>query len=158
MSDFELDTNRIDEILSEKGEIITCSSGFSMYPMLRNRKDMVVIKKPQSRPKLHDVVLYRIGKKVILHRIIKDSGDSYIIRGDNRLNKEYGITPDDIFGVLKGFYRNGKYIDCNQNKPYRIYIIFNRITFPFRFLWHKVWKGFVLRALSKIKRTLFKRK
>lgn len=158
MSDFELNLNRIEEVIAEKGEIMTCSSGLSMYPMLRNRKDMVVIVKPESRPKRHDVVLYRTGKKVLLHRIIKDLGSEYIIRGDNRFNKEYGITESDIFGILKGFYRNGKYIDCKTNKLYKAYIIYNRLSLPFRFIWRKLWKGFIVRAFSKIKRTLFKKK
>ena len=158
MSDSELELNRIENVIAQNGEIMTCSSGFSMYPMLRNRKDMVVVVKPESRPKRHDVVLYRTGKKVLLHRIIKDLGDEYIIRGDNRLNKEYGITPDDIFGILKGFYRNGKYIDCKTNKLYKAYIIFNRTSYPLRFLWKKFRDNILRRGLSKIKRTLFKKK
>lgn len=158
MCEPNVNMDSIEKVIAEKGEIMTCSSGLSMYPMLRNRKDMVVIIKPQRRPKLHDVVLYRTGKKVLLHRIIKDLGDKYIIRGDNRMNKEYGISADDIFGILKGFYRDGKYYDCNKSKSYRAYIIFNRASFPLRFLWRKLWNGFLLRVLSKIKRTLLEAK
>lgn len=149
MYDFKAQGKNIEAVIAEKGELISSSSGFSMYPMLRNRKDMIVVVKPQERPVLHDVVLYRTaGGKLLLHRIIKDLGNEYIIRADNRFNKEYGVTSQDVIGVLKGFYRNGKYFDCKTSKLYRIYIFYNRLSLPFRFIWRKTGT----RVISKIKR------
>ena len=147
--DFAAQGVNIEEAIEKQGEVISSSSGYSMYPMLRNRKDMVVIVKPQKRPTLHDVVLYRTkGGKLLLHRIIKDMGEEYIIRADNRFNKEYGVTPEAVIGVLKGFYRKGKYFDCNESKVYKLYVFYNRTSLPFRFLWRKTGT----RVVEKIRR------
>lgn len=153
MENYNENEKKIEQIIAEKGEIISSTQGVSMYPMLRNRKDMVVIEKPSKRPAINDVVLYRApGGKLLLHRIIKDLGTEYIIRGDNRLNKEYGVTPERIIGVLKGFYRDGKYYDCKKSLIYRIYVLSVRPSYPFRFLWQK----FIRPVLSKLKRILIK--
>lgn len=149
MIDINSSENNIENVIEQQGEIIACSSGFSMFPMLRNRKDMVVIVKPSKKPRLHDVVLYRTsGGKLLLHRIIKILENEYIIRADNRFNKEYGVTEADVFGILKGFYRNGKYIDCEKSKLYKLYVLYNRISLPFRFIWRKTGT----RVVEKIKR------
>ncbi len=153
MEIFDDNEKKIEQIIAEEGEIISSTQGFSMYPMLRNRKDMVIIEKPSERPGNNDVVLYRApGGKLLLHRIIKDLGTEYIIRGDNRLNKEYGVTPERIIGVLKGFYRDGRYFDCKKSLIYKLYVLTVRPGFPFRFLWQKL----IRRVLSKIKRILLK--
>lgn len=153
MENYNENEKKIEQIIAEKGEIISSTQGVSMYPMLRNRKDMVVIEKPSKRPAINDVVLYRApGGKLLLHRIIKDLGTEYIIRGDNRLNKEYGVTPERIIGVLKGFYRDGRYFDCKKSLIYKLYVLTVRPSFPFRFVWQK----FIRRVLSKIKRILLK--
>lgn len=39
-----LSLDNIETALKENGEIAVCTSGVSMYPMLRHRKDMAVIK------------------------------------------------------------------------------------------------------------------
>lgn len=37
--------SRIDELLLKDGEILEIPVGYSMWPMLKNRKDIIVIKK-----------------------------------------------------------------------------------------------------------------
>ncbi|MBP3706544.1 MAG: S24/S26 family peptidase [Clostridia bacterium] len=149
---FSADSSKlnIEAALCEKGEIMTSTSGVSMYPMLRHRKDMVVIKKLDAPLKKHDVAVYRMPSgKLLIHRVLKVTKDCYIIRGDNRLNKEY-IKPEWIIGVLKEFYRNGKKYDCETNRLYKAYILFMRLTFPLRVMWHKGRK-----LLVKIKHLIF---
>ena len=34
--------------------------------------------------------------------------DSYVILGDNCVNREYGVTDSDILGVMTGYIRDGK--------------------------------------------------
>lgn len=62
-----------------------------MYPMIRNKCDMVVIAKVERELKKHYVPVYRLKSgKLVMHRIIKitKNGD-YIIRGDNTYKFEY---------------------------------------------------------------------
>ncbi|MBQ6848267.1 MAG: S24/S26 family peptidase [Clostridia bacterium] len=140
----------VEKILKEKGEIAVCTSGTSMYPMLRNRKDMSLIKSVEQELEKNDVVLYRVKDgKLVLHRILNVENDCYVIRGDNLYKKEY-IKKDDVFGVLKGFYRNGKYVDCGESKGYRLYILYVKLSFSIRYLMFGLARPF----LGKVKRFL----
>ena len=143
----------IERAIVENGEIVCCTSGVSMYPMLRNRRDMVVISKLDRKLKKYDVPLYRMPSgKLLLHRIIKITDKGYVIRGDNRFNNEYNITDNMIIGVLKAFYREGKFYDCETHKGYKLYIRLNRYTFYIR----KLWSLAIRPVLGKIKRAIFK--
>ena len=142
----------IDALIAKHGESITSTAGFSMYPMLRNRRDMVVIEKVNRPLKKHDVPLYRAKSgKLLLHRILKVESDRYIIRGDNTYVLEY-VPKENVIGVLKEFYRNGKRYDCATSKKYKVYVFFMRLFYPFRFVWKKA----IRPMLRKIKRTILK--
>ena len=79
------------EALSESEEISVLTAGISMRPMLREHKDIAVIRRKSGRLKRNDVPLYsRPGsEKFILHRILKVTPNGYVIRGDNLFKKEY---------------------------------------------------------------------
>lgn len=155
MDNISFDSPHIEQAIAENGEIMASTAGVSMYPMLRNRRDMVVIERVNRALKPGDVPLYRLGSgKLVLHRILKVTDNGYVIRGDNLLDKEYNVKYDSIIGVLKAFYRNGKYYDCENSKSYKLYVALIRVSFPLRFLW----KAFVRPTLGKLKRLLFKRK
>lgn len=110
----------IESILEADGVFVSTTSGVSMYPMLRDRRDTIIVTRPEGRLKKHDVALYKRGDSYVLHRVIKVLPDSYIIRGDNCLAKEYGITDADVIGVLSGFYRGGKEKNM-QGAAYKLY-------------------------------------
>lgn len=145
---------RADEALEISNEVSVLTSGISMRPMLREHKDIAVIERVNRKLVKHDVPLYkRAGcDKLVLHRIIKVTDNGYVIRGDNLCSNEYNVTDEDIVGVLKAFYRNGKYYDCATSKIYHIYIYLNRLGYPIRFLWRVKIKPF----LAKIKHLIFK--
>lgn len=153
----EIDGKNIEAVLDEKGEVMTSTSGVSMYPMLRNRRDMVVIVKVDRPLRKNDVPLYRLKSgKLVLHRILKVTDKGYIIRGDNLYKKEYNITDDNIIGLLKAFYRNGKYYNCEKSFAYKAYVKYIRLSYPLRFvLQHKLRpvlgraKRFLLKKLGK---------
>ena len=115
----------VTKSLAENGEFLAFTKGPSMRPMLRQGKDIVVIKKPDTGLKANDVPLYkRVNYDfLVLHRILKVRENDYIIRGDNTYNLEY-VPKDYVIGVLKGFYRNGKYYDCNKSRIYHIYVVY----------------------------------
>ena len=140
----------MEEHLREQEQIVCSTSGVSMWPMLRNRKDMIVVSAVQGDLKKRDVPLYRTPSgKLILHRILAVKDDHYVIRGDNLLDKEH-VPKKWVIGVLKAFYRNGKYYDCETNRIYHAYIRINQITFPIRYLW----KRMIRPVLAKIKHVI----
>ena len=58
-----------EEVLLDKGVIIYTNKGYSMLPLLRQKKDLIEIRKKEpGRCKKYDVVLYKRDKKYILHR------------------------------------------------------------------------------------------
>jgi hypothetical protein len=110
----------IKQILSEDGAYVSTTSGVSMYPLLRHRRDTIIVTPADGRLKKYDVALYIRGEAYVLHRVIKVLPDSYVIRGDNCIAKEYGITDADVLGKLVEFYRDDKKINM-EGTPYRIY-------------------------------------
>ena len=124
------DRVNIEKILAEKKIFVSTTSGVSMMPMLRNRRDTIIVEPTEERLEKYDVALYRRGDSYVLHRVIKVLPDSYVIRGDNCIAKEYGITDADILGKLTSFYRKDKKIDMTK-RPYRAYCVFICAVHPF---------------------------
>lgn len=150
--DCSSNTSDIKTMLEKDGFIVQMPFGISMYPMLKQKKDSVVIKKISEKPRENDVVLFQaVTGKYLLHRVIKVNENDYTIRGDNNLQHEYGVKDEQILGILIGFYKGEKYIDCNNNKLYKIYYHLNRRTYYIRAL-YKLCRLF----LSKVKHKFFK--
>lgn len=109
------------ELLERDGRYISVPSGISMLPMIRGRKDAVVIEKIVNKPKRYDLVLYKRGKDLgVIHRVIKLKNDKYIICGDNCWQLEY-VKPEQIKGIVTEYCRNGKWHKTN-NLLYQIYV------------------------------------
>lgn len=120
----------IDELASEiklkidAGEdVLFTVTGISMQPLLYNGRDIVVLSKPEFPLKKHQIAFYHYQNNVwLLHRVLKVNKDStYDCRGDNRWIYEVNIKEDQIIGIVKGFYRNGKYVDVNKSISYFFY-------------------------------------
>ena len=112
-----------EEMLEQDGYLVYTNVGTSMLPLLRQRLDIIEIRKKdlQKRCEKYDTVLYKRGNKYILHRILQVRGKDYVICGDHNLRKEYGITDEQILGVMTRVIRNGKSITMN-NKLYKLYV------------------------------------
>lgn len=143
----------IKEILDKYGQYTGLTMGDSMWPLIHQQKDNIIVVKPKERLKKYDIPVYvTSGGKYIMHRIIKVYDDHYVIMGDNLLKKEY-VTDDMICGVLVGFYKNGKkYIDLNKNKMYRFYSKLWVALRPFRKIILVLHRVFV-----KIKKSVLKK-
>ena len=61
MSILNPDGLNMEHALEENGEVVATVSGTSMFPLLRNRRDMVVIEKVNRKLKKYDVPLRQIG-------------------------------------------------------------------------------------------------
>ena len=126
-------TYTFEDILDQKGYLVYTNTGISMLPLLRQRRDLIEIRKKQGRCKKYDVVLYKREDKYILHRIIKVREHDYVILGDNCVGREYGITDDMILGVMTRVVRDGKDIyptDWRYKLYYHLWVDF----FPIRVL------------------------
>ena len=129
---------KVEEVLRTEGMYAGFISGVSMYPMLRQGRDTVVIMPCKGRLKKYDIPLYRRGKDYVLHRILEVHPDSYVILGDNCMKKEYGVTDDQIVGVLTAFYRDENEVNMN-GIGYKSYVWFWCHTIGLRVLLKRVY-------------------
>lgn len=123
---------KFEDVIERDGRLIYTCIGDSMYPLIRQSRDLLVIEKPNGRLKKYAVPLYkRDNGQYVLHRIIKVRNGDYVICGDNRYCKEYGITDRHIIGVLTAVVRNGKEISMTDWR-YLLYVHLWCDFFPIR--------------------------
>lgn len=132
----------IAQVLAEQGVYVGAATGRSMWPMLRDRRDTVVLEPPRRPLTVGDVVLYRRGGSYVLHRMVDQTGDAYVILGDNCLAYEQ-VPANQVLGVLTGFYRGERAVDMGGWR-YRAYMRLWQATTPLRRL--------ALRALGAARR------
>ena len=107
---------KIEDVLASEGFYMGPPAGVSMWPMLRNRHDVMLVVPAEGKLRRYDVALYRRGGKYV--------------------TLEY-IPCGDVLGVLCGFYRDGRHIDCRTSRGYHAYSKLWVALFPAR----KVCKG-----------------
>ena len=135
-----------EEEIERSGKIIYTNVGDSMMPLIKQGRDVLVISKPNGRLKRYDVPLYkRDSGQYVLHRILEVRENDYVICGDNRWKKEYGITDRHIIGVLTGIIRDGREIPVTD-RQYRLYVHLWCDFFPVR--------AWMIRARQFLKRRL----
>lgn len=123
-----------EEEIERKGKLVYTNVGDSMMPIIQQNRDLLIIEKVNGRLKKYDVPLYkRDSGQYVLHRILKVRKNDYVICGDNRRQKEYGITDSHIIGVLTGIVRDRRTISVNDKK-YRLYVHLWCDFFPIRAL------------------------
>ena len=128
----------IEESLRENGMHVSTTSGYSMMPMLKDRRDRVILRPVEEQPlRRYDLPLYkRPDGKYVLHRIIKVCDGYYIIRGDNTYVNEK-IPFDWVIGYVTEFYRKGRHVSADS-KRYRFYAAFWHFIYPLRLLKRKI--------------------
>jgi hypothetical protein len=125
---------KFEDVIAQGGRLVYTNVGDSMLPLIRQGRDLLIIEKPHGRLKKYDVPLYRRDSgQYVLHRVLKVRDSDYVICGDNRYNKEYGITDRHIIGVLTVVVRDGREIPVTALR-YRLYVHLWCDFFPVRAL------------------------
>ena len=132
-----------EEMLRQDGYILYTNTGYSMLPLLRERRDIIEIRpKGSPRCKKYDVVLYRRGGMYILHRVLRVLPDGYVIAGDHNTFLERDITDGQILGVMTRVIRNGKSV-TPDNFLYKCYVYLWCAPYPVRI--------FIQRCVGKLR-------
>ena len=97
----------IKDLIERDGRFVGVTSGFSMRPMIKSGRDVVVIEKKKDRLNPLDVALYIRGDSLILHRVLSVTNDGYIMRGDNCYKDEV-VKEECVIGVLTQYFKNEK--------------------------------------------------
>lgn len=123
---------RIEDALAQQGMYVGTTVGVSMRPMLRNRRDTIIVEPLRGRRlRRFEVPLYRRGDAYVLHRCVEVHPASYTMLGDNCLNKESNIPDERVVGVLTGFYRGDKQVNMD-GAAYRAYVRTWYALYPLR--------------------------
>lgn len=117
-----MEQKSVTEILQLHGKYVTPVKGTSMNPLLREAHDVVVIHAPKFPLARFSVPLYvRRDGTHVLHRVMGQDEQGYILCGDNQYRVEHGVTDEMIQGVMVGFFRGEKYVPVT-NLRYRLYV------------------------------------
>ena len=114
----QIEKQTIEEVLLSHGKYVGPTVGVSMLPMLKNRRDTIVVLAKTERLKRLDVALYRRGEDYVLHRVLQPIEGGYIIRGDNCYSDEK-VPENAVIGVLSEFFRKGKHFYCTDKKYFK---------------------------------------
>ena len=146
-------TSTFEEIIRRDGRLVYTSVGDSMLPFIRSGKDLLVIEKPQGRLKKYDVPLYRRDSgQYVIHRVWKVRENDYVICGDNRWQRETGITDRHILGVLTAIVRDGKTISVqDRNYLRKVHLWCDFFWIRAAILWTKALPWRVRRKLRRWK-------
>ena len=140
-----------EELLQKDGYIIYTNVGVSMMPLLRQKRDVIEIRRKEpGRCKKYDVVLYKRKNRYILHRIVKVLPNGYYIVGDHCTQLEKDIKDENILGIMTRIIRNGKTI-TPENIWYKLYVHIWCDFYPIRFFLLRI-KKLLYRCLSYVKR------
>lgn len=106
----------IREKLNNGGTVQLPITGSSMLPLLVQGRDSVILS-PIANIQIGDIIFYkRDDGQFVLHRIIGENEQGYILCGDNQWIKEYGITRRHIIGVVSEIILDKKTISVDNEK------------------------------------------
>ena len=111
----------MEEQIQAGGSVRFGPKGTSMLPLLRQNIDSIVLSKAPEKLKKYDLPLYRRDDgHFVLHRVVGEDKDGYIMCGDNQSIYERGITHEHILAIAVGMYRGDVYVPF-EKKDYIIY-------------------------------------
>lgn len=76
-------------------------AGLSMAPLLRPG-DVIIVRLGGLQPRLGDVVVRRQDDALVVHRVVKVTGEHILTKGDATLSLDPPATPDDVLGIVTG--------------------------------------------------------
>ena len=138
---------KFEEVLEKDGELFFTNVGYSMYPLIKEREDILHIVTSNTYLK-GDIILFKSKEEhYVLHRILKIKKDKIITAGDYNYFKDQPITQEQILGKLIDIKKkDGKAIDLSKDKKTRKFWYTN--FFHIKAFFQKVGKVLHLRKIK----------
>ena len=117
---------KFEDVLNSDGELYFTNVGYSMYPLIKEREDILHIIKTDEVKK-GDVILFKSDiNHYVLHRILKIKKDKIITAGDYNYFKDQPISINQILGKLISIKKkDGQEIDLVKDKKARKFFYTN---------------------------------
>ncbi len=133
-----------ETLLQEEGQFFFTNVGYSMYPLIRPREDVLHIVKAASFRK-GDIALYKDTKgQYVLHRILKIKKGIVTLAGDYNPFLDPRIEESKLLGKLVDITKKGgKKIDLSKDKKARRFFYTN--FFPIKAFFQYIGKFLHLR-------------
>jgi len=118
-------------INKEPGDwIFIQTTGFSMWPFLREGERVIVKKVPMEELKIGDIVLYHASNQVVCHRLVKKVVNKkrhlLYVRGDNSSSSSESISEEMFLGKAVGILGESGRVNltgCKQQFINRLIVI-----------------------------------
>ena len=138
---------KFEEVLEKDGELFFTNVGYSMYPLIKQREDILHIIKTDDFKK-GDIILFKSNvEHYVLHRVLKIKKDKIITAGDYNYFKDQPITPNQVLGKLVTIKKkDGKVVDLSKDKKARKFWYTN--FFPIKAFFQMVGKVLHLRKIK----------
>ena len=138
---------KFEDVLNKDHELYFTNVGYYMYPLIREREDILHIVQSNTYKK-GDIILFKSKEDhYVLHRILKIKKDKIITAGDYNYFKDQPITKDQILGLLISIKKkDGKVIDLSKDKKARKFWYTN--FFPIKAFFQKVGRVLHLRKIK----------
>ena len=131
----------VSDAIERHGSIIVSPVSDSMYPLIREQRDAVVLGKARFPLQRFDVALYeRDNGMLVLHRVMKAVGHSYDFSGDHYEQHETGIEDSQICALMTGFFHKEKYVSLDS-AWYKLYCHVWCGTFFLRKVTVRIWRA-----------------
>ena len=119
---------KFEEVLEKDNELFFTNVGYSMYPLIRQREDILHIVKTTDY-KRGDIILYKSDvEHYVLHRIlrIKKKKEVLVCAGDYNYFKDKPISKEQVLGKLIEIKKkDGQIIDLSKDKKARKFFYTN---------------------------------
>jgi phage repressor protein C with HTH and peptisase S24 domain len=96
----------LDSLLNEGRRVRFTARGESMQPAIGDGE--VVIVEPLATLRTGEIFLYRSGRGLRAHRLVRIDGDQLIFRGDRAVDDDPPVTRDAVAGRVIAVERGGR--------------------------------------------------
>jgi signal peptidase I len=97
------------EVLASFGEARLPVTGSSMFPSMQPG-DLLEIRRPAGPIQTGDVVVFKRHGRLVVHRVVGQTGDLFITRGDRLRYPDAPVPAADILGFVTAIERRGRRI------------------------------------------------
>ena len=116
LSPQHLFTDVSTELLRSGQSIRFRAPGRSMYPTIKEDETITVQPVAPSAIKMGDIILYRLERVVIAHRVVRmergeEGGSRFIVRGDASGASDEPVQSGQVLGKVVSVERGGRSID-----------------------------------------------
>ena len=114
--DTEAYLSALRELTDTGHEVSVTIRGGSMLPFLVPQRDRILFSKPNRPLRKGDIVLYqRANGSFVAHRIRRVHGNGCCdMIGDAQTQLEYDVPPEQIFALVTGVQRKGKWLNARS--------------------------------------------